>query len=103
MKKILMVLLALALFGCSSSPSDPAPLDPLSARLADFHYEKTDEPDGDWVLTDEKNRYVFDDGWKLLSWSDDDHSVEYSYSDSGIELKIADLKSGSVEEIGYDQ
>lgn len=78
-------------------------LDPLSAKLADFNYEKTDEPDGDWVLTNEKNRYVFDDGWKLLSWSDDDYSVEYSYSDSSIELKITDLKSGSVEEIGYDQ
>ena len=76
-------------------------LDPMTAYLREFRYERAEDSSGNWILTNDENRFVFDENWKLLSWSDNQYSVVYSYSEDGIDLNITDKNTGSAESIKY--
>ena len=77
-------------------------LDPMTAYLSQFRYEKTEGTSGDWVLANDANRFVFDENWRLLSWSDDHYSTDYTYSDNGIDLNITNKESGLAESVRFD-
>ena len=77
-------------------------LDPMTAYLREFRYEKPEDMSGDWILKKDENRFVFDDNWRLMSWSDDQYSAVYTYSDNGIDLSITNKDSGRTESIRYE-